>query len=67
VPWVNGTAPLEGKEEAYNCTNQEKCAEKVNLCDLFVRGEFVIFTLGILEEEKDDSDGTAAGREIDPG
>jgi len=66
VPWVDGAAPLEGKEEADNCTNQEKCAKKINLSDLFARGEFAMFTLGILEEEKDGSDGTAADWEIDP-
>jgi len=66
VPWVDGAAPLEGKEEADNCTNQEKCAKKINLCDLFARGEFPMFALGILEEEKDSSDGTAADWEIDP-
>jgi hypothetical protein len=51
---------LEGKKETHDSTDQEESSQKVYLTNLLLRGELAMFSIWILEEEKDDSNGNAS-------
>ena len=67
VPWVDAAAPLEGEEQTDDGTDKEKGAEEIDLSDLLACGKVAMFANGVLENEEDDGNGTAAERQVDPG
>ena len=57
APRIHSSAPLKGQKQA---DDEEESSQEVDLANLLLDGELAVLSLGILEEEENDSDSNAS-------
>ena len=66
TPWVDGTTPLESKEQAYNGADEERSSKQVDLSYLLSRCHAAVLAFRVVKEEEDGGNGDPAEGEVDP-
>jgi hypothetical protein len=66
APWVDTSTPLKGEKKAHDGTYEIESSQEVDLTNFLFGGELAMFSIGVLEEEKDNGYGNASERQVDP-